>query len=223
MDAYFAEATNRGLRAVGGKVMMDRNAPDDLIDTAERGYEDSGALIDRWHGQGRLTYAITPRFAPTSTAAQLDAAGQLAREHPDCLVQTHLSEQPREIDWVASLFPGHADYLSVYEAAGLVRPGAIFGHAIHLTPRERDALARTGASVAHCPTSNQFLGSGECDVRGLIGQGVPVGLATDVGGGTSCSMFDTMKSAYEVAAAAAATSFRPPSSGGSRRRAPLLR
>ena len=200
VDAYFAEAARRGLRAIGGKVMMDRNAPDGLRDTAQSAYDDSLALIERWHGEGRLSYAITPRFAPTSTPAQLEAAGALARAHPTCLIQTHLSEQPREIDWVASLFPDALDYLGVYEQSGLVRQGAVFGHAIHLTPREREVLAETGAAIAHCPTSNQFLGSGECDVRGLIEQGVSVGLATDTGGGTSYSMFDTMKSAYEVAA-----------------------
>lgn len=200
VDAYFAEAARRGLRAIGGKVMMDRNAPDALRDTAQSAYDDSKALIERWHGQDRLTYAITPRFAPTSTPEQLAAAGALAREHPTCLIQTHLSEQPREIDWVTGLFPDAPDYLGVYEQADLVRQGAVFGHAIHLTPRERAVLAETGAAIAHCPTSNQFLGSGECDVRGLIDQGVAVGLATDTGGGTSFSMFDTMKSAYEVAA-----------------------
>ncbi len=200
VDAYFAEAERRGLRAVGGKVMMDRNAPDNLCDTAEAAYADTKALIERWHGQARLTYAITPRFAPTSTREQLDAAGALAHEHPDCRIQTHLSEQHREIAWVAGLFPDAGDYLHVYEQSGLVRPGAIFGHAIHLTDRERAALAEKGGAIAHCPTSNQFLGSGECDVRGLIGQGVAVGLATDTGGGTSYSMFDTMKAAYEVGA-----------------------
>lgn len=199
VDAFFAEAERRGLRAVGGKVMMDRNAPEGLRDTAQTAYDQSGALIGRWHGRGRLGYAITPRFAPTSTQAQLEAAGALAAKYPGCLVQTHLSEQPREVGWVSELFPDAEGYLDVYDRAGLVREGAVFGHAIHLNAAERDVLGARGASVAHCPTSNQFLGSGECDVAGLLGQGVRVGLSTDTGGGTSYSMFDTMKSAYEVA------------------------
>ena len=199
VDAYFAEAERRGVRAFGGKVMMDRNAPESLRDTAQSGYDESKALIARWHGRGRMTCAITPRFAPTSTSKQLEAAGVLWREHPDCPMQTHLSENMAEVNWVATLFPGSVDYLSVYERFELVGPGALFGHAIHLTPRERDALIATDSGVAHCPTSNQFLGSGECDVAGLRAAGVPVGLATDVGGGSSFSMFDTMKSTYEVA------------------------
>ena len=198
VDAFFAEARRRGLRAVGGKVMMDRNAIPELHDTAQSGHDDSKALIDRWHG-GRLTYAITPRFAPTSSPEQLEAAGALWAEHTDCLMQTHLSEQPREIGWVRELFPEGPDYLGVYQQFGLVGKGAVFGHAIHLTRREREALREQGASVAHCPTSNQFLGSGECAVAGLIGDGIRTGIATDTGGGTSYSMFDTMKSAYEVA------------------------
>jgi guanine deaminase len=198
VDAWFGEAARRGVRAVGGKVLMDRNAPEDLCDTAQSGYDDSAALIGRWHGRGRATYAISPRFAPTSTPAQLEAAGALWAAHPGCLMQTHLSENPREVAWVAELFPDAPDYLGVYERFGLVGPGAVFGHAIHLTPRERAALAERGASVAHCPTSNQFLGSGECDVTGLAASGVRVGLATDTGGGTSCSPFATMRAAYEV-------------------------
>jgi len=199
VDAYFEEAARRGLRALGGKVMMDRNAPGTLRDTAQSGYDDSKALIARWHGKGRALYAVTPRFAPTSSAAQLTAAGALWAEHPDCPMQTHLSENHNEIRWVSELFEADPDYLGVYEKHGLLGPRAIFGHAIHLTERERARLAETGAAVAHCPTSNQFLGSGECDVQGLAVSGVRVGLATDVGGGSSFSMFHTMKAAYEVA------------------------
>jgi guanine deaminase len=199
VDAYFEEAARRGLRAVGGKVMMDRNAPETLRDTAQSGYDDSKALAERWHGVGRALYAVTPRFAPTSTEAQLEVAGALWAEHPDCVMQTHLSENGNEIAWVGELFPDCADYFGVYEKYGLIGPRAIFGHAIHLTPREVARLTEVGASVAHCPTSNQFLGSGECDVLGLHQNGVNVGLATDVGGGSSFSMFHTMKAAYEVA------------------------
>jgi len=199
VDAYFEEAARRGVRAIGGKVMMDRHAPEALRDTAQSAYDDSKALIAKWHGVGRALYAVTPRFAPTSTEAQLEAAGALWAEHPGCLMQTHLSENGSEIVWVGELFPDCADYFGVYEKYGLIGARAIFGHAIHLTPREVERLAETGASVAHCPTSNQFLGSGECDVKGLHERGVNVGLASDVGGGSSFSMFHTMKAAYEVA------------------------
>jgi guanine deaminase len=199
VDAYFNEAARRGVRAMGGKVMMDRNAPEALRDTAQSGYDDSKALAVKWHGHGRALYAITPRFAPTSSGAQLEAAGALWAEYPDCVMQTHLSENHAEIAWVGELFPDCPDYLGVYEKFGLLGERAIFGHAIHLTPREMDRLAEVGAAVAHCPTSNQFLGSGECDVEGLQQRGVRVGLATDVGGGSSFSMFRTMKAAYEVA------------------------
>jgi guanine deaminase len=199
VDAYFEAAARRGVCAVGGKVMMDRNAPPELCDTAETAHEQSAALIARWHGAGRAVYAISPRFAPTSSPAQLEAAGALWAAHPDCILQTHLSENPAEVEWVAALHPEAPDYLGVYERHGLVGPRAVFGHAIHLTARERAALAERGAAVAHCPSSNRFLGSGACDVAGLIGAGVRVGLASDTGGGSSYSPFATMRAAYEVA------------------------
>jgi guanine deaminase len=199
VDAFMAEAEARGLRALGGKVMMDRNAPDALRDDAERGAADSQALIDRWHGKGRLSVAVTPRFAPTSSPAQLEAAGALWAANPTCPMQTHLCETPEEIAWVAELFPEARDYLDVYERFGLVGPGAVFGHAIHLTDREAARLAESGSAVAHCPTSNAFLGSGACGVRDLKARGVPVGLATDTGGGSSFSPFATMRAAYEMA------------------------
>ena len=199
VDAYFEEAARRGLRALGGKTMMDRNAPEELRDTAQTAYDQSKALMEHWHGRGRALYAITPRFAPTSSGAQLEAAGALWAGHPDCPMQTHLSENHGEIRWVGELFPDASDYLDVYERHGLLGPRAIFGHAIHLSGRERARLAEAGAAVAHCPTSNHFLGSGECDVAGLSDLGVRVGLATDVGGGSSFSMFETMKAAYEIA------------------------
>lgn len=198
VEAFMAEAEARGLRAVGGKVMMDRNGPPALLDTAQRGHDETAALIARWHKRGRLSVAITPRFAPTSTPAQLDAAGALCRAHPDCPMQTHLGETKAEIAWVHSLFPQARDYLDVYEAHGLLGPRAIFGHAIHLTARERARLAEAGAAVAHCPTSNAFLGSGNCDVAGLREAGVNVGLATDTGGGSAFSPFATMRAAYEA-------------------------
>jgi len=198
--AYFEEAERRGLRAVGGKVMMDRNAPEGLCDTAQSGYDDSKALLQTWHNRGRAQYAITPRFAPTSTAEQLEASGALWAEHPDCVMQTHLSEQVEEIAWVRELFPGSVDYLSVYEGFGLCGPGAVMGHSIHLTEREIRALKSTGSGVAHCPTSNTFIGSGLFDMNALkTVAGIPVGLATDVGGGSSFSMFRVMAASYEIA------------------------
>ncbi len=198
VEAYFTAAERRGLRAVGGKVMMDRNAPESLRDTAQSGYDQSKALLARWHGRGRAVYAVTPRFAPTSTPEQLEASGALWREHPDCPMQTHLSENTAEVAWMRELYPEDSDYLGTYERFGLVGPGALFGHAIHLTEREKGLLAETGAAIAHCPTSNLFIGSGACAVKDLRAQGVKIGLATDVGGGSSFSPFSTMRAAYEV-------------------------
>ncbi|MBT6096391.1 MAG: guanine deaminase [Rhodospirillaceae bacterium] len=201
VDAFFEAAGDRGLRMACGKVLMDRNAPDALLDTAKSGYEQSRALLEKWHGVGRNIYAITPRFAPTSTPEQLDAAGALWRDYPNALMQTHLSENADEIAWVGELFPEHPDYFGVYEAYGLTGPGAIFGHAIHLSDRERAALTESGSAIAHCPTSNMFIGSGLFDMAGLRGANDPatVGLASDVAGGSSLSMFATMRAAYEVA------------------------
>ena len=197
VTAFFEAAQRRGMRVVAGKPCMDRNAPEALCDTAQRAYDESRALLQAWHGRGRLGYAITPRFAPTSSAAQLDALGALWAEHPDCLMQTHLSEQTEELAWVGELFPEALDYLDVYERFGLIGPGAVFGHAIHLTDRERDRLAESGAALAHCPTSNTFIGSGLFDMG--LARLMPVGLATDTGGGSSFSMLRTMSSAYEIA------------------------
>ncbi|MEM9049348.1 MAG: guanine deaminase [Pseudomonadota bacterium] len=196
VDAILGAAQPRGLRMAAGKVMMDRNAPEPLLDTAQRGYDETRGLIARWHGVDRLAVAITPRFAPTSSPDQLEAAGALWAAHPDCPMQTHLSEQPEEIAWVAALFPDATDYFGVYERFGLAGPGAIMGHAIHLTARERAALAETGSGIAHCPTSNSFIGSGLFDAG--LAETVPVGLATDVGGGSSFSMLRTMAAAYEI-------------------------
>ncbi|WP_082490950.1 guanine deaminase [Aureimonas sp. Leaf454] len=200
VDAFFAEAARRDLRMVAGKVMMDRNAPPALLDTAQSGYDQSIALIERWHGQGRLEYAITPRFAPTSSPEQLEATGALARQHPSLHIQTHLSENHAEIAFVAELFPWSRDYLDVYERHGLVREKALFGHCIHLTERERAVLGERGASAIFCPTSNLFLGSGLFDRRGVAASGARIGLATDIGGGTSYSMLRTGAEAYKVLA-----------------------
>ena len=197
VDAIFTAAQARGMRVFAGKTCMDRNAPDNLRDTAQSAYDDSKALLHRWHGVDRLGYVITPRFAPTSTPEQLAALGALWREYPDCLMQTHLSEQVDEIAWVRDLFPQSRDYLDTYEAQGLLQAGAVFGHAIHLTAREQDRLAEVGAALVHCPTSNTFIGSGLFDMG--LAQRLRVGLATDTGGGSSFSMLRTMAAAYEVA------------------------
>ncbi|WP_394154277.1 guanine deaminase [Loktanella salsilacus] len=198
VDAWFAAAEARGMAVVGGKTCMDRNAPDGLRDTAQSAYDDSKALLDRWHGKGRATYAITPRFSPTSTPDQLAALGALWAERPEVLMQTHLSEQLPEIAWVRDLFPQSRDYLDTYEAFGLLGPNGLYGHAIHLEPREIDRLAEVDAAVVHCPTSNTFIGSGLFDMAGLAARGLRIGLATDTGGGSDFSMLRTMAAAYEI-------------------------
>ncbi|MGR3465238.1 guanine deaminase [Limimaricola sp.] len=198
VEAYFAEAERRNMAMIGGKVMMDRNAPEGLRDTAQQGYDESRALIERWHGRGRALYAITPRFAITSTPAQLAAAGALVAENPGCYMQTHLSENRDEIAFTAELYPEARDYLDVYESHGLLGPRALLGHAIHLEPREIDRLAETRAHPVFCPTSNLFLGSGLFDDAGLRARGIQSGIATDVGAGTSYSMLATLNEAYKV-------------------------
>ena len=198
VDAFFEAARVRGLRAYAGKTCMDRNAPDGLRDTAQTGYDQSKSLLEKWHGQDRLSYVITPRFSPTSTPEQLMAMGALWREYPGCLMQTHLSEQTDEVDWVKSLFPQSRDYLDTYEAQGLLREGALFGHAIYLTDREIARIRETGAALVHCPTSNTFIGSGLFPTMAMAQTGIRVGLATDTGGGSSFSMLRTMAAAYEV-------------------------
>ncbi|RUS63364.1 guanine deaminase [Pseudorhodobacter sp. E13] len=199
VDAFFEQAQSRGLRAYAGKTCMDRNAPKGLQDTAQSAYDDSKHLLDKWHGQDRLSYVITPRFSPTSTPDQLAALGALWAENQTCLMQTHLSEQPDEIAWVKSLFPTARDYLDTYESHGLLGMGGLYGHAIHLDPREVDRLTEVGAALIHCPTSNTFIGSGLFDMETMVARGLRVGLATDTGGGSSFSMLRTMAAAYEVA------------------------
>ncbi|WP_127900888.1 guanine deaminase [Solirhodobacter olei] len=200
VEAYFTEARARGLRALTGKTCMDRDtAPEGLRDTARSAYDDSKRLLEKWHGVDRLSYVITPRFSPTSTPEQLAALGALWAEHPDCLMQTHLSEQTDEVAWVKSLYPEARDYLDTYEKFGLLGPGGLYGHAIHLEPREIERLKEVDASLIHCPTSNTFIGSGIFDMGGLTAAGHRVGLATDTGGGSSFSMLRTMAAAYELA------------------------
>jgi len=198
-EALFRAAAARGQAVVTGKTCMDRNAPDNLRDTVQSAYDDSKALIARWQGKGRAQYAITPRFSPTSTPEQLSALGALWAEHPECLMQTHLSEQTDEIEWVHSLFPNARDYLDTYEAHGLLGERGLYGHSIHLTAREIDRLAEVQGRVIHCPTSNAFIGSGALNLPALAAKGIPLGLATDTGGGSSFSMLRTMAAAYEAA------------------------
>ncbi len=198
VDAIFEAAAARGMRVVAGKTCMDRNAPDGLCDTAQTAYDQSKALIEKWHGTGRATYAITPRFSPTSTPEQLSALGALWSEHPTCLMQTHLSEQVDEIEWVKSLYPAARDYLDTYEQHGLLGANGLYGHAIYLEDREKDRLREVDASLIHCPTSNTFIGSGLFDMGGLMADGHRIGLATDTGGGSSFSMLRTMAATYEI-------------------------
>lgn len=198
-DALFEQARARNLRMIAGKALMDRHCPDDLRDTAEGGYRDSSALIEKWHGLDRLHYAITPRFAATSSEAQLQLAGKLAREHPDAFIQSHVAESLKEVEWVRELFPDARSYLDVYDRYGLLRERAVYAHCIHLDEADRRRMAATGAVAAACPTSNLFLGSGLFDFGAAIETGMRVSLGTDVGGGTSFSMLRTMSEAYKVA------------------------
>jgi len=201
VDALFAEAERRGMRIAAGKVLMDRNAPEKLRDTARQGYDDSKALIARWHGRGRCSYAITPRFAGTSTPEQLDAAGTLWREHPDVMVQTHIAENRREIAWTAELFPSARNYLDIYDRHGLIGRRAVLAHGVHLSEDELCRCQESGTALAHCPTSNLFLGSGLFRIAAAKDSRRPVqvGLGTDIGGGTSFSLLATMGAAYEIA------------------------
>jgi guanine deaminase len=201
VDAFFEAAQALGLRMIAGKVLMDRNAPASLLDTAQRGYDESRALIERWHGTDRLAYAITPRFAITSTPAQLEAAGTLKRAFPDAYVQSHLAENRAEVELVARTFPDAASYLDVYARHGLTGPRTIYGHGIYLDEADFRLLHDSGTALAHCPTSNCFLGSGLFALHRAADPRRPVrvGLATDLGGGTSFSMLRTMEAAYEVA------------------------
>ncbi|MCK6409293.1 guanine deaminase [Thauera sp.] len=198
VDALFEAARARRMRLITGKVLMDRNCPDALRDTAQGGYAESKALIERWHGRDRLLYAVTPRFAPTSTPAQMQLAGQLFAAHPGVFLQSHLAENRAEVAWVAQLYPQARSYLDVYAHHGQLGARAVFAHCIHLDETDRRRMADTGTAMSFCPTSNLFLGSGLFDLRGARELGVRVGLGTDVGAGTSFSMLQTMNEAYKV-------------------------
>ena len=197
-DIFFEEAERRGFRGIVGKTMMDRNAPDYLLDKSpKQSYDESRALIQKWHGRGLLRYAITPRFAPTSTPELLEAAGQLRKEFPDTWVHTHISENKNEVLWVQSLFPD-AEYADVYDHYGLLDEKTVLAHGVWLTAEELHLLAARGARVSHCPNSNLFLGSGLFPLFRVLNAGVKVGLGSDIGAGTTPSMFNAMADAYKV-------------------------
>lgn len=200
VDSFFSAAQRRQLRMIAGKVLMDRHAPEALTDDTLGGVRDSERLIADWHGRERLSYTLTPRFAPTSTREQLDAVGGVLRNSPDLYLQTHLSENRGEVAWVAELFPESRDYLDVYERYGLVGPRSTFAHGIHLNAEQRGRLAQQGSNIAFCPTSNLFLGSGLMDRLACRDAGLATTLASDVGGGTSLSGFGTLQGAYQVGA-----------------------
>ena len=198
VDALFEVAAQHQMRLIAGKVMMDRHAPEALCDTAESAYSDSKALIEKWHGKGRNLYAITPRFAPTSTPEQLTAAGKLKAEFPDAYVHTHLSENKNEIEWVKELFPAQKGYLDVYHHYGLTGSRSVFAHCVHLEDEEWDCMHQTNSAIAFCPTSNLFLGSGLFPLKKTWEKQVKVGLGTDVGAGTSFNQLQTLNEAYKV-------------------------
>ncbi|HEX9163294.1 MAG TPA: guanine deaminase [Thermoanaerobaculia bacterium] len=196
-DIFFEEAEKSGCRAIIGKTMMDRNAPDFLLEKARTSYDESRALLQKWHKRGRLHYAISPRFAPTSTPELLEAAGSLKKEFADAYVHTHISENAAEVEWVHELFP-EAEYADVYDCYGLLDDRSILAHGVHLTAEELDLLSRRKSRIAHCPNSNLFLGSGLFRLHRVLDAGVLVGLGTDIGAGTTPSMFTAMADAYKV-------------------------
>lgn len=198
VDAFFSEAEKRDMLMVGGKVMMDRNAPPGLLDTPQSGYDDTRAGIAKWHGRGRAHYAITPRFAITSTHEQMAMAEALAREFPDLHVQTHVSENLAEIAYANELFPNYGDYVGIYEKYHLLGPKTLLGHCIHLSHRETEVISETRSVAVFCPTSNLFIGSGLFDYERQHERGVRIATATDVGGGSSYSMLRTMDEGYKV-------------------------
>ncbi len=198
VDALFEEAEKINMRMIAGKVMMDRNAPDYLLDTPEIGYNQSKELIEKWHKRGRLQYAITPRFAPTSSPEQLAMAGKLKAEYPDTYVHTHLCENKDEIAWVKELYPEQDGYLDVYHHHGLTGPKSVFAHCIHLEDNEWDCLQETDSAIAFCPTSNLYLGSGLFKLQEAWSRNIKVGIGTDIGAGTTFNLLQTLNEAYKV-------------------------
>ena len=198
VDAIFEQAQQRDMCLIAGKVMMDSNAPENLCDTAESSYQQCSELIQRWHQKGRNLYAVTPRFAPCSSPAQLEVCGQLLSEHPDLYLQSHVAENRDEVRWVSELFPDSRSYLDVYDSFDLLGPRSVFAHCIHLDQEDRERMAASGATMAFCPTSNLFLGSGLFSLDDARAHGIHVGIATDVGAGTSFSLLQTLNEAYKV-------------------------
>lgn len=199
VDAIFTAAARRGMRLIAGKVLMDRNGPSALLDDVQNGSSDSAALIERWHGKDRLAYALTPRFAPTSSNEQLAAAGELLRRYPGVYLQTHLAENRSEVEWVRELFPGARSYLDVYARHGLLGERSVFAHCLHLDQDDRRLFAASGCVACFCPSSNLFLGSGLFDMAAADEAGMRLSLGTDIGAGTSYGMLQTMHDAYKVA------------------------
>jgi guanine deaminase len=197
-EAIFQAAADAGMRLIAGKVLMDRNCPEDLRDDPASGYAQSRALIEKWHGRERLLYAVTPRFAITSSDKQLTEAGRLLKEFPDVYLHTHLAENEEEVEQVSRAFPWSGSYLQVYEHFGLVRERSVFAHCIHLADEERKRIAQKGAAMAFCPSSNLFLGSGLFDLDAARRCRVRIGAGSDVGGGTSLSMLHTLGDGYKA-------------------------
>ncbi|HJD43864.1 MAG TPA: guanine deaminase [Candidatus Paenalcaligenes intestinipullorum] len=199
VEAFFETSHAQNLRMIAGKVLMDQNCPEAIRDTAQGGIADSENLLQKWHGTGRQLYALTPRFAPTSSREQLDGCAQLAKQYSDIYIQTHVAESKAEIAWVHSLFPEHNSYLDIYDHYGLLRPKAVYGHCIWFDERDRARMRDTQSVAAHCPTSNFFLGSGLFSAKEAEAADMLYSLATDVGAGTSFSLLATMNEAYKVA------------------------
>ena len=198
VDAFFTVAQQKKLRMICGKVLMDQNCPDYLSDTAQTGYDDSKALIEKWHNTDRLQYAITPRFAPTCSTEQLNKAGQLLAEHPSVYLHTHLSENKAEIAWVEALFPDSTSYLDVYDKSKLLGRRSVFAHGVHLHDEECQRLGETNSAIAFCPSSNLFLGSGLFNLQQAQKFDVNVGLGSDIGAGTTFSMLSTINEGYKT-------------------------
>jgi len=201
VDAFFEESNKLNMRNIAGKVLMDRNAPDELLETPQQGYEQTQELISRWHGNARSLYSVTPRFAPTSSPQQMELTGKIWAENPGTYLQSHVSENPSEVRWVGELFAERSSYVDVYGHYGMLGERSILGHGVHLSEPEFQALHDSGTAIAHCPTSNLFLGSGLFDIQKAVDPGRPVrvGLATDLGAGTNFSQLVTMSEAYKVA------------------------
>ncbi|MEX1034520.1 MAG: guanine deaminase [Sneathiella sp.] len=201
VDAFFEQSARINMRNIAGKVLMNRYAPAGLLDTAKTGYDQTKSLIEKWHGNGRALYAVTPRFAPTSTEEQMEMTGAVWQEHPGTYLQSHISENKAEIEWVKELFPARKNYVDVYCHYGQLGPRAIFGHGVHFSEDDFRVFSETGTAIAHCPTSNLFLGSGLFQLeRAMTGVApVRVGLATDLGGGTNFSQLVSMNEAYKIA------------------------